>query len=308
MKNILVIKHGAFGDFIQSLGCLKAIRRHHMNDHVTLMTTAPFEGLARASGYVDDIYIDSRPKWWRIGAWVAIRRWLNAGRFDAVYDLQNSERTEKYFQLLEKKPLWSGIAKGASHAVPDDAARKGKHVFQALVDQLAVAGVTPVSFDDLSWIEADIDALGLPERYALIIAGCSAKHPKKRWPQENYIALCHWLSKRGVTPVLLGTKDEADVTVAIASACSDAMDLTGRTSLMQIAVMARKALCAVGNDTGPVHMIGPTGCPTLGLYPAFSNPMRHGPLGPNVKTIQQETMADISTGQVFDCLSGMVRF
>ncbi|MBU6236134.1 MAG: glycosyltransferase family 9 protein [Alphaproteobacteria bacterium] len=306
MRNILVIKHGAFGDFMQAMGCLQAIRHHHPHHHITLMTTKPFEALARASGTVDNVYIDSRPKWYRLGAWAALKRWLNVQNFTFVYDLQNSERTAFYLTLFKDRPQWSGIAKGASHAVPDDGARKSKHVFQALVDQLAVAGITPVSVDTLEWIEADTSGLDVPPRYALVVAGCSAKHLAKRWPHERYAEVCGWFAARGVTPVLLGTKDEADVTAAIKTACPVALDLTGRTTLMQIAVLARGAVCAIGNDTGPIHMIAPTGCKTLGLYPAFSNPQRHGPLGAHVRTIQQKTMADISTGQVFIELEKMI--
>lgn len=298
MTRILVIKHGAFGDFIQSMGCLRAIRAHHPGGRITLMTTQPFEALARASGYVDDVYIDTRPKWYRPLAWLSLRRWLNAQGFTFVYDLQNSERSCFYFKLFSKKPGWSGIAPGASHAVPDDAARRGKHVFTALADQLAAAGVAPVTPDDLSWIAADISSFNLPERYVLIAAGCSAKHPEKRWPVDRYAALCRWFVAAGMTPVLLGTAQDYDVNAAIKSACPQAVDLTGRTNLDQIAALARGAVCAVGNDTGPIHMIAPTGCPALGLYPGFSNPARHGPLSARATTIQRPAMADITLDEV----------
>lgn len=306
MKNILVIKHGAFGDFMQAMGCLKAIRYKHMDDHITLMTTKPFEAMALASGYVDSVHIDGRPKWYRIRQWFALRSWLNAQNFTLVYDLQNSERTGAYFKLFRQKPVWSGIAKGARLQVEDGLARKSKHVFQALVDQLAIAGVAPVAPDTLDWIQADATGFKLPQKYALVVAGCSAKHVAKRWPAERYALVCDWFLMRGITPVLLGTADEAAVTGAIKKACPAAIDLTGQTSLMQIAVLARAAVCAVGNDTGPIHMIAPTGCKTLALYPAFSNPKRHGPLGAQVATIQKNKMADISIGQVIDALSAFV--
>ena len=37
-KNLLIIKHGALGDFILSFGPFKAIRDHHLNDHIILLT------------------------------------------------------------------------------------------------------------------------------------------------------------------------------------------------------------------------------------------------------------------------------
>ena len=42
-QRILVIKLGALGDFIYALGPMAAIRRHHKDARITLLTTAPFE-------------------------------------------------------------------------------------------------------------------------------------------------------------------------------------------------------------------------------------------------------------------------
>src|SRR5688572_4110498 len=99
LNNILVIKLGALGDFIQALGPMKAIRSHHPQDRLTLLTTAPYASLARASGYFDSVVIDERPKWTQPQKWFSLRQKLNGGRFSRVYDLQNNDRTGLYFRL-----------------------------------------------------------------------------------------------------------------------------------------------------------------------------------------------------------------
>src|SRR5215471_14975786 len=60
-ENILVIKHGALGDFVQAMGAAAAIRAHHQGAEITLLTTAPFADLARSSPYFDQVWIDERP-------------------------------------------------------------------------------------------------------------------------------------------------------------------------------------------------------------------------------------------------------
>ena len=60
--NILVIKLSALGDFIQALGPMAAIRKHHKNAKITLLTTQGFKRFAQECGYFDDIIIDQRPK------------------------------------------------------------------------------------------------------------------------------------------------------------------------------------------------------------------------------------------------------
>ncbi|MCB1538102.1 MAG: glycosyltransferase family 9 protein [Rhodospirillales bacterium] len=304
--NILVIKHGAFGDFIQALGAMRAIRQVHKDAKITLLTTKPFVALAEASGYFDAVAADLRPKWYQFIKLSVLRRFLNDGKFGRVYDLQNSERTGLYLGLFKRVPEWSGIAFSASHHMPDDAARRTLHVFDALRAQLAIAGIKKVEVDDLSWIKANVDSFALPKPYVLIAAGCSPQHPKKRWPVDRYVALAQWIAAQGHTPVLLGTAAEADVNAQILASCPQAVDLTGLTTIQQVAVLARQAAAAVGNDTGPIQMIGPTGCRTIGLYPGFSNPKRHGPLGVNVVTIQKPAMADISIDEVAEKLAPWV--
>ena len=114
-NNILVIKLGALGDFIQALGPMRAIRAHHPDAHITLLTTPPFAALAEKSGYFNDIIIDARPKWHQPLAWLNLRRRLNDGNFTRVYDLQNNDRTALYFKLFSPRPEWVGVAPGASH-------------------------------------------------------------------------------------------------------------------------------------------------------------------------------------------------
>ena len=63
-KNLLIIKHGALGDFILSFGPFKAIRDYHLNDHIILLTNSIFKEFAEESNYFDEIIIDDRPSIW----------------------------------------------------------------------------------------------------------------------------------------------------------------------------------------------------------------------------------------------------
>ena len=55
--NILVIKHGALGDFVLALGPMQAIRRHHSANRIVLLTTEPlnFACLDSTYGSIEDM-------------------------------------------------------------------------------------------------------------------------------------------------------------------------------------------------------------------------------------------------------------
>ena len=95
---ILVIKHGALGDFMLSMGPFAAIRAHHERARITLLTTRPFEETARRSGYFDSIWCDSRASAWNVAAWFGLCWRLRSAGFSRVYDLQTSRRSSAYYR------------------------------------------------------------------------------------------------------------------------------------------------------------------------------------------------------------------
>src|SRR5690349_19476948 len=142
---ILIIKLGALGDFIQAMGPMAAIRRHHPQAHITLLTTNPFREFAFECGYFDEVVVDDRPGPLNIGGWAKLKKFLNEEKFNRVYDLQNNDRTGFYFKLLDSKnrPEWVGIAKGASHQNKSPSRSLG-HAFDGHIETLALAGITDV--------------------------------------------------------------------------------------------------------------------------------------------------------------------
>jgi ADP-heptose:LPS heptosyltransferase len=55
----------------------------------------------------------------------------------------------------------------------------------------------------------------------------------------------------------------------------------------------------VGNDSGPGHLAGIIGVPTVSIFGA-SDPVRWRPLGPKVNVIHASAIATIEMDQVFE--------
>ncbi len=272
---VLVIRHGALGDFVQSFAPFAAIRAHHPGAAIVLLTTAPFATLAARAPWFDAVRIDARPGWWNLSGLLALRRQITG--FDLVYDLQTSRRSSLYFRLAGR-PAWSGIAPGASliHAGPE---RVRLHTRERQRAQLAIAGIAAVKPPDLSWMD---EAVAIPPRpYALLVPGAAPHRPAKRWPPDRFGALAARLAAAGVTPVVLGRAGEAALAAVIRTACPGALDLCGQTTLGQVVALARQARCAIGNDTGSMHLIAAAGCPELVLFSAESDPALTVPRGPD---------------------------
>ncbi len=309
MADILVIKLGALGDFVQALGPFAAIRRHHANDRITLLTTPPFADLARASGYFDVVETCGRPKALAVCGWLRLMRVLNSG-FARVYDLQTSDRSSFYRNLMgfpfSRPPEWSGIAAGSSHPHKNPQ-RDFQHTIERQREQLLNAGITDVPLADMSWAEADVRRFALKSPYVLFVPGGSSHRPDKRWPSGRFAALARRLVSAGITPVLLGTREEAQLLKSVASAAIGTKNLAGATSLIEIAVLARDARAAVGNDTGPLHLIAATGIPVVALFSKASDPALCAPRGPDgpetVTVLQSDSLAQLPEAKVASALN-----
>ncbi len=295
---ILVIKLGALGDFIQALGPFAAIRWRHPEHHITLLTTQAFVDLGAASGLFDQVMATVRLPWWRIGDWLTLRRWLRGQGFERVYDLQTADRSSALFHLMlpGPRPEWSGIARGCSHPHANPR-RDLMHTIDRQREQLRMAGIPEVPAPDLSFLVADVHRFGLPRRYALLVPGGSAGRPAKRWPAERYAALAAALNRQAVAPVVLGGPDEQALAEGIVRQAGG-VNLAGRTTLADIATLARGAKAAVGNDTGPMHIIAAVGCSAVVLFSADSDPALCAPRGKAVTVIRRERLADLEAEEV----------
>lgn len=309
VQKILVIKLGALGDFVLALAAMKKIREAHPKDHITLLTTPPFEALAKSCPYFNAVHTDGRPE--TFGQWMALRKRLKAANYDKVFDLQTSAQSNRIFQLLRPgPPPWSGVALGCSMPHKNKF-RDQMHTLERQADQLMYANVWPdaptapgtAPSPDLSWIlrnaPADRPVSGgvKPRPYVMVVPGGSSHRPEKRWPVENYAELCRILYGRGFDIVIIGGPQETSLAHTIQRSVPRARDLTGRTDFQRIAALATKAALAIGNDTGPLHLAAAAGAPTVVLFSGASDPALSAPRG-KVEIMQAEKLSDLPVAKV----------
>ncbi|WP_323797151.1 glycosyltransferase family 9 protein [Nisaea sp.] len=300
---ILVIKLGALGDFIYALGPMQAIRRHHPEAEIILLTRPAYAELGERSGLFDKVWSDSEPKLFNIPGILALRARLTGTAFERVYDLQTSDRTGFYYRLFwpGPKPEWSGIVPGCSH-YHHYTRPTLTHTQDRQRTQLEIAGIKDVRPSDLSFMDSDIGRFDLPAPFALLIPGSSLKMAIKRWPAPSYGEIARRLYETGTTPVLLGGMEDQDAIQTIKDICPKARDLSGKTTLYDIPALARSADFAIGNDTGPMHMAALSGCQTIAIFSTKSFPEKAAPRGENVILLVEETLAKLSADFVWDTL------
>ena len=98
----------------------------------------------------------------------------------------------------------------------------------------------------------------------------------RRWEPARFAELVRRLAKRGDRIVVFGGPAEGELTARVAG--DVAVDLGGQTDLAQLAAGIASCDLLVTNDTGPLHLAGAVGTPTVSLWGA-GDPAVTGPLG-----------------------------
>jgi heptosyltransferase II len=111
----------------------------------------------------------------------------------------------------------------------------------------------------------------------------------KRWPIERFAALGDKLNNAiGARSVVLGAANERDVAAEFISlARSDAIDLTGKTTLTEAAEVLAAAELFISNDMGLAHLAAAVGTKTLVIF----GPTDHvttRPFAENAAVIRQD--------------------
>ena len=83
------------------------------------------------------------------------------------------------------------------------------------------------------------------------------------------------------------------------------LNYAGKTSFKDIVFLSKYSMCAIGNDTGPMHLLSSCRLNSIVLFGAGSNPDLCAPLGKNVHILHKEIISDIKVEEVFKILKSI---
>jgi ADP-heptose:LPS heptosyltransferase len=98
--------------------------------------------------------------------------------------------------------------------------------------------------------------------------------------------------------VVIGTAPEQPLAAAALEGVRGSIDLTGSTNFAQLSSLARAATFAVGNDTGPMHLIASAGCPAIVLFSRDSDPALCAPRGARVSVLCRPDLGQLEVAAV----------
>jgi heptosyltransferase-2 len=109
----------------------------------------------------------------------------------------------------------------------------------------------------------------------------------KRWPY--YPELAGELA-RDARIVVIGSAADAPLAQAITGAVPEALDATGRLSLLASAELIGRCGVLVTNDSAPLHLASAMGTPTVAIFGPTVPEFGFGPLAPRASVVGHESL------------------
>lgn len=137
-------------------------------------------------------------------------------------------------------------------------------------------------------------------------AGAVYLHPgagklKNRWPADRFAAVARDLLARGREVWLLEGPQDGGTVEAVNAALGRPLAVVRGETIPQLAGRFARAALYIGNDTGPLHLAGAVGAPTVGIY-GWTDPLEWAPVGRLVRAVRaaDATLSSIDPATVLD--------
>jgi len=273
VKKILFVTLSNMGDVMLTLPVLDTMRALYPGAAITVMTGPRPKEIFEDNPGVDNLIIfDKRaPLRDKIRLFYSLKR----EGFDAVIDLKNSFFGAFLPARFRTSPFLV-LPRGLRHM-------KERNLYR-LCKALKAERFPPVlqrtftfSGDDKNAMDEALFERGVLAQTPFLVVNPSAAGATRRWSAERFSELCARLTKRFIV-VLTGSSMFKDRSAGIEQACASAnlIDLTGKTTLRQLAYLCSRAAVVVSADTGVLHIASYMDAPLVGLFGA-GDEKRYGP-------------------------------
>jgi len=268
---ILIIKPSSFGDIIQANPVLQAVKTQWQDARIDWLVFKRWQQVVELFENVSNIKVWDRDG--GIKAFLKILRECRKEKYDIVIDLQGLLRTALFARLLNAKQKIgvSGMKELSWIFIREPYLRDLKE--NAVLRNLK--SLTYITGKDYQ-VEFKIKNLNLSDEFYALFARYGLKEKDrivsfvpfsrgktKSWHADNYIELANNIKQNGKDIKILVLGSSGDYGKIKSELI---IDLCGKTSMAMLSYILRKSICAVGADTGAMHLANALGTKSAFIF------------------------------------------
>lgn len=296
----LIVRLDHLGDVLQATSLPKLLKENFHLAKVLVVVSSQAAPLFDHNPFVDEVIMYDAP-WFALGRFKpksgahtfgSLIAALKARKIDVGFSLRGDLR-ENYllWRAGIKTRIGYGITGGGFFLTREPHYRLDAHETERSLDLIRALGVSAqAAFPKIYFSEVEEHAFsaklaewgidGKPMALFQVAAGASSKN----WPIDSVNLFMIAFSARfpSVNLVIVGN----DRTVL--HPLLGVIDLRGRTSVRELALLSKHAVLFVGPDSGPTHLASAVGTPSIFLYSGTNEFARWKPLSENAVALKND--------------------
>ncbi len=268
IKKILIISLSNIGDIILTFPVMDVLKNHFPAAKVSVMVGPKGESLFVGNPHFKKVYIFQKK--------TSVREKLSL-----IFDL----RREGFDLVVDLRHTAIPVLMGARYrtAIWLNIDRRRHKRFQHLDRLNSVVPFTEYPRQQFCFKGEPTDEKSVQgflkdseQRLVVVSPGAAAEY--KRWPEASFVEVCDRLVEQtGVKIVFVGDHNDVPVAERVSRGMKrPSLDLSGKTTLPQLAAILRRASLVLANDSGVMHMASYLNIPTLALF-GPTDPNQYGP-------------------------------
>lgn len=284
---ILFITLSNIGDCLLTLPALDALRQNIPDARITVISGPRAKDIFRGNPYIENVIVYDKHA--SVGEQIKLFMRLNRDKFDAVVDLRNTFIYSLLPVRYKTSPIL-GIPKSIKHM-------KDRHLFKVnrLLDKMNIKRRIDnqettlfINNQDKAYIKDILEKNNINFAYKVIIVSAGARSHIKRWTKERFRELLDALAQDyRVKIILVGDKGDAQISEYIIENCScPVLDLTGKTTLLQLASLLPAANIVIANDSATLHLASYLNLPIVAIF-GPTNEVKYGPWSDNYRVVKK---------------------
>ncbi len=263
-KTVLLIRPGGIGDAVLLIPTILSLRVAFPAIQIDILAEKRNSQIFRLSPEVSSVYCyDKLADFWRV----------LTSRYDLVIDTEQWHRLSAIIASLirSRRKIGFGTNERAKlftdvidYSHNDYEGKSFLNLLHPLQLQLSSNISSPFLHIPTS-IRSSAEILGADfGRYVVLFPGASIQ--ERRWGADRFTALAALLNNLGLTVVVIGGGEDRTTGEAIVVKVATAVNLAGKTTLLESAAVLRDAQLLVSGDSGILHIGVGLGTPTVSLF------------------------------------------
>ena len=296
IKRIIVVDLLYLGDLLFAHPFFAGLREMFPEARIDLVANSNFSEIMRANDNIDHVY--SYNKNWTAARSYSFAKKLKMNNYHLGINIHGNWRTALLLKLIsaEQSIGYGGKGRGIflDEEVEKDISSHMIEFYLEFLDQMQQSQLLeqyfaenndvqnkiklenrdnkfPVlEFDDVYQRNADLKLknIGLEdEEFIVLNTGGSWK--TKRWPEEYFAEVADHLAVKGYKILFVGGASDTERVKYICNEIKNQKmiyNLSGKTSLLELAAVLKRAKLMISGDTGPVHVAAAVGTNTAAIF------------------------------------------